>query len=320
VTHAVSSFACPECHASLEEQGRSLVCERGHATGRIDGGVPDFRAPRSGVDAELVSFWSSSDDYYETARSQNTDYDDDAHASHRAVIDALGAAGARRILDVGCGTGELAVELARRLGSIDYVGIDVSPEAARQAFALGRPGTYVAADAERLPFADGVFDAAVSLYALEHFMHPRESLRELARVVRPGGLVAVLSLSYDRPHGTIPSRRFGLVWRGRKLARRHPANVLAYAFNRARFALRQAAKQLRYAVDSSYVSFELVRRPLVLDEPYAADTDAVHVVSGQSVLRVLAGAGLELMETSVPAGRLGWLRASPEFRVLARRR
>ena len=309
------SLACPDCRAPVHGDGELLLCAAGHVAGRVQGGIADLTRARAGVEAELVSFWSSSDEYYELAREVNLDYADAGHASHRRLIDALAEAGSCRVLDVGCGTAELASVLAPRLPGVEYVGVEVSPLALHTAIALGRSGAFLAADAERLPFPDGSFDAVVSLYALEHFAHPREALAEMARVVRPGGLVGVLTLAYDRPTGTIPSLRFGV----RSLPRRHPVNVAVYAARRLRFAVRQAWKQVRYAVGPGYTSFELVPRPLVLDEGYLSDLDAVHVVSGRSVLRLLHSLGLTVVDTSLPGGAAGYLRIPFDFRVIARR-
>ena len=308
-------LVCPDCRAAVRVDGDQLLCAAGHVAGQVRDGIADLTRPREGMEAELISFWSSSHSYYELAREVNTDYGDADHVSHRRLVDALAEAGARSVLDVGCGTAELSSVLANRLPGLEYVGVEVSRLALRTAKTLGRPGEFLAADAECLPFPDGRFDAVVSLYALEHFAHPKEALAEMARVVRPGGLVGVLTLAYDRPTGTIPSIRFGV----RSLPRRHPVNVAVYVARRLRFAARQAWKQVRYVVAPSYMSFELVPRPLVLDEDYRSDMDAVHVVSGRSVLRLLRSHGLTVVETSLPGGAAGYLRIPFDFRVIARR-
>jgi SAM-dependent methyltransferase len=271
------------------------------------------------VDAELVRFWSSSDDYYDAARRVNVDFDDASHGGHRAVMQSLSDQGVESVLDIGCGSGEFAVPLGARLPRLRYVGVDVSTAAVRAAQDLSRPGAYVAMDAERLLFADASFDAVISLYALEHFTHPQQTLHEMARVLKPGGMLALLSISYDRPWGTIPSVRMGAVRRGRKLARWHPVNVATYGANRARFGLRQLTKHVRYAVNPSYTSFDMVDRPLVLEGVYLADMDAVHVVSGRSVLRLLKGLGFAIVDSSVVDARWRGFLVPFELRIVARK-
>ena len=294
-------LACPVC-GSVVELGDRIVCVRGHDVGRVVVDIPDFRQARAGVDAELAAFWDSSDDYYDSARRANDDYTDEAHEPHRATLSALEALNPRRVLDVGSGSGEFAQALAERLPSAEYVGVDVSLRAVVEAQALGRPGRFIAADAERLPFADASFDGVLSLYALEHFARPQAVLAELARVLAPGGILALVSVAYDRPWGTIPSVRLGLAWHGRRLPRWHPANLVVYTVNRARFGGRQALKQVRFVLDRSYRCFELVARPLVLEGSYDADLDAVHVVSPRSVVRELQRLGLTIDDSSVNVG------------------
>jgi SAM-dependent methyltransferase len=105
------------------------------------------------------------------------------------VIAALGLEGGERVLDVACGTGNAAA-LARQAGAI-VAGLDASPrllEVARERV----PGAeFVLGDCAQLPFDDGQFDAAVSVFGVI-FAHPAEqAAAEIARVVRPGGRVVV---------------------------------------------------------------------------------------------------------------------------------
>ena len=105
---------------------------------------------------------------------------------------------AARVLDVATGTGAVALELARAATGRTVVGVDQSPEM----LAAGRRRVEQAgyadrielseARAESLPFADGEFDALTFTYLLRYVDDPAETLRELARVVRPGGTVAML--------------------------------------------------------------------------------------------------------------------------------
>jgi demethylmenaquinone methyltransferase / 2-methoxy-6-polyprenyl-1,4-benzoquinol methylase len=130
----------------------------------------------------------------------------------RTMVEAVDARPAERVLDVATGTGLVARALVRRYGCT-VVGLDQSPEmlAAAQARLAGAPAlrgrfTLVAGEAERLPFADGEFDHLTFTYLLRYVDDPAATLRELARVVRPGGRVA--SLEFAVP----PSRLWHALW------------------------------------------------------------------------------------------------------------
>jgi SAM-dependent methyltransferase len=96
------------------------------------------------------------------------------------------------VLDVGCGTGSLALTLAERGASDCVAGIDIA--APYIAFAQSRPGAagigFAVGDACRLPYADGGFAAALAQLALNFVPDATRAVREMMRVVQPGGVVA----------------------------------------------------------------------------------------------------------------------------------
>jgi ubiquinone/menaquinone biosynthesis C-methylase UbiE len=100
--------------------------------------------------------------------------------------------GARRLVDVGCGTGRFAVLAAERLGARVW-GVDTSAEMLREA--KGRPGArgvgWRRAEAGHLPFRDGWFDAAHSHLVLHLVDDLPRAIAELARVLAPGGRLVV---------------------------------------------------------------------------------------------------------------------------------
>jgi demethylmenaquinone methyltransferase / 2-methoxy-6-polyprenyl-1,4-benzoquinol methylase len=101
------------------------------------------------------------------------------------------------VLDVACGTGAVAIELARRQGS-NVIGIDQSPEmlaAGRRRVEQAGLAQLIRLEegrAEELPFPDASFDALTVTYLLRYVDDPAAVLGELARVVRPGGTMAML--------------------------------------------------------------------------------------------------------------------------------
>jgi SAM-dependent methyltransferase len=95
-------------------------------------------------------------------------------------------AGAARVLDVGCGEGQLARLLVRG-GARRVVGVDASVAQIAEAARLGGGVAYVRASASALPLPPGDFDAVVTCLVLEHIADLDGALDEIARVLRPGG-------------------------------------------------------------------------------------------------------------------------------------
>jgi demethylmenaquinone methyltransferase/2-methoxy-6-polyprenyl-1,4-benzoquinol methylase len=101
------------------------------------------------------------------------------------------------VLDVASGTAAVAIQVARRHGC-RVVGVDQSPEMLAEgrrrvaATALGDRVELREARAEELPFEDGTFDGLTFTYLLRYVDDPAATMRELARVVRPGGRIAML--------------------------------------------------------------------------------------------------------------------------------
>lgn len=102
------------------------------------------------------------------------------------------------ILDVGCGTGLNLVEAARRFGPARLLaGIDISPGmvavARAKTAALGLPAQIIQGDAERLPYPDGLFDLVLCNSVFHWFRDRPAAMREMARVLRPGGQLALIT-------------------------------------------------------------------------------------------------------------------------------
>lgn len=101
------------------------------------------------------------------------------------------------VLEVGCGMGEDAIALAKQVGSTGKVtAVDRSQMMLHQAIAstenLSLPIEFILADAQQLPFADQIFDAARVDRTLQHIEHPQSAIAEMVRVVRPGGWVVAI--------------------------------------------------------------------------------------------------------------------------------
>jgi len=106
-----------------------------------------------------------------------------------AAVAALRLAAGERVLDVACGTGNAAL-VAHRAGAT-VTGLDASPRLLEVARERLPAGEFVQGDAARLPFEDGSFDAAVSVFGVIFARAVERAVSEMARVVRPGGRVAI---------------------------------------------------------------------------------------------------------------------------------
>jgi len=146
-------------------------------------------------------------------------YDRGVQAAFREVFPALvsdllaGMAGVGRGLDVGCGPGQFTILVAERLPQAELWGIDIAPtmiELAR-AHAAESPAAarlhFEVADVARLPFPDAHFDAVLSSGSIKHWPDQAAALREIHRVLVPGGRAFIGEMNRLAPPAAVAAQR-----------------------------------------------------------------------------------------------------------------
>jgi SAM-dependent methyltransferase len=157
-----------------------------------------------------------------------------------------------RVLDVGCGTGQVLRRLLEY--GCDAHGVDVSePNLRRSRQLTSQCQLY---DGQRLPFVDGWFDAAGALNVLEHVEQPEHFIQELARVVKPGGRIVLSSPNFYRVVG----------WRDY-----HPR--MRGVRNKWQNLRRLLAKRGQIRSHPAAVRFD--RMQPIVKEPFTPDDDAI---------------------------------------------
>jgi demethylmenaquinone methyltransferase/2-methoxy-6-polyprenyl-1,4-benzoquinol methylase len=132
------------------------------------------------------------------------------HGWRRRAADLAALAAGSRVLDVAAGTGDLTIELARRVGPDgEAVGCDFSEDMLARARRKAPELRFELGDALALDYADGEFDAATVGFAARNFSDLERGLSEMVRVVRPGGRVVILDFTTPRRP---PLSTFFSVW------------------------------------------------------------------------------------------------------------
>ncbi|MDT5127808.1 MAG: hypothetical protein QOH54_3452, partial [Mycobacterium sp.] len=157
-----------------------------------DGSVTEVR--RRGFNEAITRFWSVAAPAYDAQFLQRWVY----RPAQDEVVAQLNSAGSRRVADIACGTGILADRIARELDSDEVYGVDMSDGMLAQAKARSSRVQWLKGPAEQLPFDDGALDAVVTTSAF-HFFDQPAALAEFNRVLAPGGLAAVATISPAAP-------------------------------------------------------------------------------------------------------------------------
>jgi ubiquinone/menaquinone biosynthesis C-methylase UbiE len=114
-----------------------------------------------------------------------------------AMLEAVPLRGDERLLDAGCGAGHTALAFAPRVAAV--VALDLTEQMLAQGRHLAQQRglsnvSFTRGDVERLEYPDASFDLATSRYSAHHYQHPTRALRELRRVLKPGGTLLLVDV------------------------------------------------------------------------------------------------------------------------------
>ena len=129
-----------------------------------------------------------------------------AEASRRQLLEQASIEPKHRVLDIGCGTGDMVVLVSRLYPEVEVVGLDPDPKAlARARRKAERAGVTVRFDpgfSDELPYADASFDRVLSSFMLHHVEQDAKAktLSEVRRVLKPGGSFHILDFASDGSH------------------------------------------------------------------------------------------------------------------------
>lgn len=195
----------------------------------------------------------------------------------RAICDNLTLNSQPKILEIGCGSCESAAALISQARASDYYGVDPSHKAielARQTF----PHYHLSvASATKLDFENSYFDIVFLNYVLEHLVYPEKLLSEVARVVKPGGIIGMIVPVTDLP------------WMLPRSLRYRQKNI----FFLVQYIFVRWINLLRIRYQKSFVSLKLVYKPIALmrqdNYVFQPDDDLVYTASSLEIVKLLKG-------------------------------
>ncbi|MDY6778968.1 MAG: class I SAM-dependent methyltransferase [Halobacteria archaeon] len=204
----MEGFVCPRCGSSLEGAEPLRCTDDGCASVyKVSEGIPDFADEHEpdGHSRRMMRLFDLVSSVYETplwyplgirlGSSFSVSVSDVVGSVRRSIEPSS----SDRVLDAACGTGIFARAIAPHVERVD--GVDLSWEMLKEARRRTDDGSTVLAraDVEKLPYEDEVFDAAVCSGALHVLPNTRETVKEISRVLKPGGCFAGMTLVSEGP-------------------------------------------------------------------------------------------------------------------------
>jgi ubiquinone/menaquinone biosynthesis C-methylase UbiE len=188
---------CPRCGSADLDGDGPFACPGCGTTYEVAAGFPVLTVPRpAGGDARerIAAYYDRTAPDYELSHGIGRPGGGWSIANKYVPFLARHLGPRDIVLEIGTGTGKLIVELRRMTARV--IASDIAPGMLRWAREHGRLEAAVVADAERLPFRDGVFDAVVAMNALSYCVDKDAALGEARRVLKPGGRLLLIDMNY----------------------------------------------------------------------------------------------------------------------------
>jgi ubiquinone/menaquinone biosynthesis C-methylase UbiE len=202
-------FKCPNCHEAMVVLSSHFECKNCKSSYPITSGISDFLLvndkPNGNTLIKQASHFDDLAEVYETSQWGGTP---------KAVVWLIN----RKIknkngigLDIACGTGQVAIPMARKMEQV--YGVDISMGMLQKALELSQKETinnisFARCDSENLPFGDNSYDFISCSGALHAFPNAENSLREMQRVMKVGGVLTIMTLLEKKVSSSIdPTRR-----------------------------------------------------------------------------------------------------------------
>lgn len=192
-----------------------------------------------------------------------------------------------RVLDIGCGAGNMPKAIKHYRPDLEVWGADLSYKAIRVAMSNEEGTNFVPSAGELLPFDSGSFDAITMFDVLEHFPEPEQSLAEIRRVLRPGGIFH-LFLPLEKQPYTIYALLFRLGWKAKE---DHCGHVQFYSDDRSREELRDAGftvTRTRWSVHPLYALADVAYFSMLSLRGKPVSTSVEGFINGSNGKRTVA--------------------------------
>lgn len=253
--------------------------------------MKQFKWVKSEVNSPALQQLSAAMSAYYSDWSMRADYqsmlNDIAEASEtnpvvKAIVKQVMATYKDNLLEVGCGSGRMYVSFAKSITEFSYTGIEMSDDVIAVNKLKYPEVDWLSGSVYQLPFADNHFTTVFSNYVIEHLVFPEEGIKEMLRVLKPGGQLYLVFPDFTVSK-RFPSQELGLgggeETAKEKLRKGLVLNALISLFD-SRYRLPAALDRIAAGAD---FMINLSPRCLNYPELVYADIDAVYIASKKQI-------------------------------------